>query len=108
MDLRAYYKTVRDTEATLPSPHVVMTSLATRDGGKEGVVTEVPTPVAARMIVEGSARRATDSEASAFHEKNAATKQAAEDAAHANRMHVVVVPASSTPIKPPVRSGKEQ
>jgi hypothetical protein len=107
MDLRAYYKKVRQTEAAMPSPQVVVVSLATPDGGKPGVVTEVPTSIAARMVVEGSARRATESEAFSLHEQHAAAKQAAEDAAQANRLQVVVIPASAA-TKTPIRNGKEQ
>ena len=107
MDLRAYYQTVRETEAGMPSPHVIVVSLATPDGGKPGVVTETPTPIAARMVVEGSARQATEAETRVFREQQAAAKQAAEDAATASKVHVVVVPASA-PAKLPARTGKEQ
>ena len=107
MDLRAYYQKVRETEAGMTSPCVVVVSLATPDGGKNGVVTEAPTPIAARMVVEGTARQATEAEIHGFREKQAAAKQAADDAATASKVQVVVVPAS-TPAKPPVRSGKEQ
>jgi len=107
MDLRAYYQKVRETEAGMASPHVVVVSLATPDGGKPGVATEVPTPIAARMVVEGAARQATEAEVCAFRERRVAAKQAADDAAAANRVQVVIVPASG-PSKPPVRIGKEQ
>ena len=107
MDLRAYYQKVRDTEAGLTSPHVVVVSLATPDGGRPGVVTEVPTPIAARMVVEGAARQATEAEVRSYREQQAAAKQAAEDAATASKVQVVIMPASG-PAKPPVRSGKEQ
>ena len=106
MDLRAYYKKVRDTEASLAAPQVVLVSLATPDGGKAGVVSEVPTPVAARMIVEGRARTATEAETSGFHEENAAQRKAAQEAEAISKVQVVVVPASA--VKPSVRSGKEQ
>jgi hypothetical protein len=108
MDLRAYYKKVRDTEAAMPSAHVVVVSMATPDGGKAGVLTEVPAPIAARMVVEGSARQATDAEAFSFREQHAAARQAAEDAAQANRLQVVVVPAHAAATKPQARNGKEQ
>ena len=108
MDLRAYYRTLRKTEAAMPSPHVVMVSLATPDGGVPGVVTEVPTAIAARMAIEGSGRQATDTEASAFHDREAAARQAAEDAAAVNRLQVVVLPASPAAAKTPGRGGKEQ
>jgi hypothetical protein len=108
MDLRAYYSKLREIEATLPKPQVVVVSMATPDGGKQGVITEVPTPIAARMVVENIARQATDAEASAFHAQQAVARQAAEDAAVAQRLQVVVIPASSAPARIPGRSGKEQ
>ena len=94
MDLRAYYKKVRETEATMPSPHAIIVSLATPDGGKAGVVTEVPTLIGARMVVAGSARLATESETAAFQAQQAAARQAAEKAAAVSRLHVVVLPSS--------------
>lgn len=106
MDLRAYYSKLREIESKMPSPQVTMVSLATPDGGKAGVVTEVPTPIGARMVVESSARQATEAEASAFHERHAAARQAAEDAATVQKLQVVVVPAPAA--KTPVRNGKEQ
>ncbi len=39
MDLRSYYKRVREAEATLTGEHVVMVSLETSEGGKAGVRT---------------------------------------------------------------------
>lgn len=107
MDLRAYYQKIREVEAQMTSPHVVIVSLATPDGGKPGVVTEVPTPVGARMVVEGAARQATAQEIESFRAKQITAKQAADDAAAANQVHVVVVPAG-TPGKPIVRGEKQQ
>ena len=92
----------------MPSPHVVMVSLVTPDGGKSDVVTDVPRSIAARMVVEGSARRATEAEAASYREQQATARQAASDAATANRLQVVIVPATATGTKPPTRSGKEQ
>lgn len=108
MDLRAYYKKVREVEASMPTPQVVMVSLATPDGGKAGVVTEVPTPIAARMAAEGSARQATEAEAASYHQQHAAARQAAEEAVQASKLQVVVVPAGPTTTKFPGRGGKEQ
>jgi len=108
MDLRAYYTKMRETQAAMPSPQVVMVSLTTPDGGKPGIVTEVPTPIAARMVVEGSARRATESEATAFREQQAAARQAAEEAAIASRVQVVVLPAGASAARPPVTEGTER
>ena len=41
MDLRAYYQKIRDTEAEITEAFPMVVSLATADGGKEGVLTEV-------------------------------------------------------------------
>ncbi|HEY3838737.1 MAG TPA: hypothetical protein VGL72_19300 [Bryobacteraceae bacterium] len=108
MDLRAYYSKLREIEAGMPAPQVVVVSLATPDGGKPGVTTEVPTPIGARMVVEGSARQATEAEAAAFHEEHAAARQAAQDAAMVQKLQVVVVPASAPSAKTPNRCGKDQ
>src|ERR1035438_6522235 len=107
MDLRAYYQKIRETEAGMTSKNVVLVSLATPDGGKPGVVTEVPTPIGARMVVEGSARQATEAEASTFRERQSSAKQAADDILAASKVQVVIVPTSG-PSKTSVRNGKEQ
>ncbi len=52
MDLRTWYKKVRDAEADLTGEHFVMVSLATSEGGKAGVRTEAPRLIAARLIAE--------------------------------------------------------
>jgi hypothetical protein len=105
MDLRLYYRKVREMEATMPTPQVVVASLGTPDGGKPGVITEVPTPIAARMVVDRSARVATDAEAEMFRAQHAASRKAAEDEAAAARLHVVVVPANASAPNPPAGKG---
>ena len=52
MDLRAYYKKVREAEALLTEEHVVVVSCATSEGGRDGVRTEAPRAIAARLIAE--------------------------------------------------------
>jgi hypothetical protein len=66
MDLRAYYQKIRNIEADLRDPAVVIVSRATPDGGRAGVNTQVPRALAARMIVEEKADLATPEEAEAF------------------------------------------
>lgn len=96
MDLRAYYGKVREAEAALAGEHFVMVSLATPEGGKEGVRTEVPRSLAARLIVEGRARVATDDETNAFREVNRAAREKYEEDEAARRVQVVVMPARET------------
>ena len=106
MDLRAYYQQIREEEASLSRPSAVIVSIATADGGAEGVVTEAPTSIAARMIVQKRARRATHDEAMKFQERQDALRKAAEENAAASRLQVVVVPANNASGKGQ-RTGKE-
>ena len=65
MDLRAYYRKLREVEATITEEHVVLVSMATRkaerrdaDGSAEAI--------AAKLIAEGRARLANAEEAEEF------------------------------------------
>jgi hypothetical protein len=91
MDLRAYYRKIREAEAELSADYVVTISLATSEGGKAGVPTEAPRSIAARLLAEGRARVATPEEADAFHELHrvAREKHAREEAAR--RLQVMVI-----------------
>jgi hypothetical protein len=93
MDLRTWYKKVRDAEASLTGEHLVMVSLATSEGGKEGVRTEVPRSIAARLVAETRARVASEEEALEFRKANRlALEQHQQDEA-ARRVQVMVIPA---------------
>jgi hypothetical protein len=91
MDLKVFYQKVRQVEAGIEEPHVVVISHDTPDGGRAGVASEVKKTVAARMVVEGKARLATAEEAQAFREQTIAAKQAAERHAVAGRMQIAVL-----------------
>jgi len=92
MDLRAYYRKVREAEATLAGEHFVMVSLATSEGGKEGVRTEAPRAIAAKLIAEGRARVATEEEANEFHQGHREGKARHDREEDARRVQVVVIP----------------
>ncbi|HEY4085942.1 MAG TPA: hypothetical protein VGM43_08390 [Bryobacteraceae bacterium] len=92
MDVRSYYKKVKDTEDGLKGSEVVLVSLETPEGGKEGVRTEAPRNVAARLIAEGRARVATDAEAAEFREGLRAARQKHEREEAARRVQIVVMP----------------
>ena len=66
MDLRAYYRRIRDIEAELQDDSVVIVSRETPDGGRAGVKCDVPRAVAARLIAEEQADLAAAEEAEAF------------------------------------------
>jgi len=63
MDLRAYYRKIRETEASLTEEFPVIRSVATEAGGVGGRLVETTRELAARMIVDGSAELATQEEA---------------------------------------------
>jgi hypothetical protein len=86
-----FYQKMRQVEASLEEPHVVVISLETSDGGRAGVPAEVSKAVAARLIVEGKARLATAEEKTAFRDQAAEAKQAAEQLAAAGRMQITVL-----------------
>ena len=93
MDLRSYYKKVKEAEATLKTDEVVLVSLATCEGGKEGVLTEAPRTVAAKLIAELRARVATASEAREFRDGLRAGQEQYQQEEAARRIQVVMVPA---------------
>jgi hypothetical protein len=67
MDLRVFYQKIRSVEKGISTPHAVVVSLETSDGGKPGLKTEVSRESAATLIVEGRARLASQEEADEFH-----------------------------------------
>jgi hypothetical protein len=91
MDVKTYYQRIRATEATITTPFAVVSSLPTDDGGKKGVLVEVPRHLAAKMIVEGSAEIAPADQATAFREAQEAACKAAQDAAAATKLEVTMV-----------------
>ena len=94
MDLRSYYKKVRDAEASLTGDDAVLVSLPTSEGGIAGVRTEAPRGVAARLIAEGRARLATEDEAAEFRNGLKAARTQYEQDEAARRVQVVVLPAA--------------
>jgi hypothetical protein len=96
MDLRVYYQKIRDIDATLEGDHFVMVSLATPEGGKDGVRTEVSRANAARLIAEGRARLASDDERNEFLEMQREDRERFEVEQAARRMQLVVVPPTDT------------
>ena len=78
MDLKAYYKRIREIAAAIPGEYAVVVSRATPDGGRAGHFTEVPREVAARMVADGIAELASENEVSRFVEE-AQMRQAEEE-----------------------------
>ena len=94
MQTRVYWKKLRDLENTLPEGDVVVVSKDTPDGGRAGVITEVPRRTAAQLLIEGRAELATKEQAQQFRTSVADKFKAAEQAAAAQRVQLTVVPES--------------
>jgi len=103
MDLKSYYAKIRETEQLLDGEHVVIVSLATSEGGKAGVRTEVPRAIAAKLITEGRARAASDEEAIEFYDRQRDAKERYDREEAARRLQVVLIPPTET-AKPKERS----
>lgn len=79
MDLKAYYRRIRELETSFEDEFLMIKSLATEAGGVAGRVTEVSRLTAARMIVDGRAEVASEPEAEAFRaQREEARKQETE------------------------------
>jgi hypothetical protein len=90
VDLRGYYQNIRALEAKIEEAFPIVVSVATVDGGREGVLTEVARGLAAKMIVEGVARLATTEESQTLRKQQAEAKRAAELAA-ASKVRLAVL-----------------
>jgi len=91
MDLRVYYQRIRDMQQTIGDSFAVVVSRETPDGGKPGVKSEVPRDLAARMIVDGRARLASEEEAREFQEWKAEAKRVADQLEAASRIQLTVL-----------------
>jgi hypothetical protein len=91
MDLKHYYQKIRDMEAAFVDAFPLVVSRETPDGGKEGAKTEVPKRLAAKLIVEGLARLATEEEKAQFRALQAEAIRAAEQLAAAAKVQVTVL-----------------
>jgi hypothetical protein len=101
MDLKAYFKKVREVESTIAAPFVVIASQETSDGGKTGTFTEVSKGLAARMIAEGRGWLASADETQTFRESQAEARRAAEALEAAKQMHFTLVqPSADNRLKP--------
>ena len=94
MDMRVYYRKIREMEEQLTEDPVVVISLETPDGGKAGVRIEVSRRNAARLIVEGWAELAKADDAASFRDAQREAKIAADETEAARRVQFTVVPSN--------------
>lgn len=100
MDLRQYFKKLRDVEAGIKEEFPFVVSLETADGGKPGVVSEVSREMAAKAIVNGQAVLADEDQQRAYLELQMKRRNAVEKAELAKRLQIAIV---SGPELEPVR-----
>jgi len=91
VDVKQYYRKMREIEATLHDAYPLVISLETSDGGKAGLVSEVSREHAAKLIVEGRAVPASGKEIEQYRQQQAATKKAVEKAELARRVQVAII-----------------
>jgi len=91
MDVRQYFRKLRETEASIYENYPLVMSLETEDGGKAGLITEVHRHVAAKMIVEGRAVLANEDEKSRYREQQISAQKAAEKEQLSKRLQVAIV-----------------
>lgn len=91
MDVKQYYRKLREIEGNLSDPYVLVTSLETSDGGRPGIISEVNRQNAAKMIVEGRATLANEEEKQTYLVQQSAAKRAAQKAELARRVQVAII-----------------
>jgi hypothetical protein len=91
MDLKQYFKKIKDMEASIDQPYPLVVSLETADGGKPGTVVEVSRQEAAKAIVENRAVLANDEQKEAYFRLEAARRKSAEKADMSRRLQVAII-----------------
>ena len=104
MDLKAYYRKIREIEDGITEDDVIVVSLETPDGGKAGVKMEVSRRQGARAVVEGRARLASSDEAEEYREESKQASERARQQTRASQIKVAILPESE--LKPKKTSPK--
>jgi len=106
MDLKNYFKKIRDAEASIEEPFPLIVSLETPDGGKPGAVVEVSRLEAAKAMVEGRAVRANGEQKEAYFEHEAERKKSAEKAELSRRLQIAIISDSDLRTPAPAEKGE--
>ena len=104
MDLKAYYRKIRDVEASIGDEYPIIKSLATEEGGEGGHLTEVACAVAARMITDGLAELATPKEARDLRARVVKARKDEQERREAERIQFTIL--SEADLRLLQRSGK--
>ena len=91
---------MREIEASIVDSFVLVVSLETPDGGKAGMVTEVSRLSAAKMIIEGRAVLANESQKETYMAQQEAARKAAEKLDLTKRIQVAILadPEANSPL----------
>jgi hypothetical protein len=91
MDLRQFYRKIREVKATITDQFVFIASTDTEDGGRGGVINEVTREAAARLLVEGKAVLATPDQVAAFQSAIVEAQKRLEKAEIGKRIQVAII-----------------
>jgi hypothetical protein len=91
MDLKAYFKKIKETEASIEEPYLLIVSLETPDGGKPGTVVEVSRHEAAKAMAEGRALRANEEQKEAYFKAEGERRKSAEKAELSRRLQIAII-----------------
>ena len=108
MDVKQYFRKLREVESILTESYPLVISLETSDGGKAGLVSEVSRPNAAKLIVEGRATLADAKARAEYSEHQAAAKKAAEKIELAKRVQFAIISESEMQPTPTSKKNSDQ
>lgn len=91
MDLKHFYSEVALVEEQIEGKDTLTVSLATGDGGKPGVISEVPKRMAAELVVGKKARLATPDEVDYYRLEQAEAHKRKHEESLAQRVQVTLV-----------------
>ena len=91
MDVKQYFRKIREVEAGLVDDYPIVVSLDTPDGGKAGLTAEVSRYNAAKLMVEGRAVLATEEQKKDFVDKQIAARKSAEKDELSKRLQVAIL-----------------
>ncbi len=91
MNLQKYFEDLKQKESEIEGRDIYVSSLETPDGGKVGIITQVPKRLGCQLIVEGKARLASETEVEEHRRVQAERRAAIESQTYAQRIQVQVV-----------------
>lgn len=100
MDVKQYFKKLHELEAEVKEADVIVVSYETPDGGKAGVMTEVPRRNACQLVLERRARMASEAEAAAYRQCEAAQREEFAREQAASKIQYQLVPAELNRLGP--------